>query len=402
MIGVSKGIALYLHIPFCRRKCGYCSFISYQSRQADIPVYVTALKAELADRAGGENVSGIYFGGGTPSLLAPEQVGDLLSTVRSLLAVDRGAEITMEANPGTVDEAYLGAIKGLGVNRLSLGVQSLNDNELKLLGRIHTAGEARQVVEFARKAGFDNLNLDLIYGLPGQSLADWHNTLKEAIALHPEHLSLYALTLEEGTPMCRAIDENWLPALDPDLSADQYELAEDLLAANGYRHYEISNWAKDGYQCRHNLVYWHNLDYLGVGVAAHSSLNGHRLANTTNLDDYLAAYASGLSFLPEIDEEISPELQLAETVILGLRLNEGIIPEKIGERFGVDVLTTYRHQIEEMAEAGLLEYKNGLLKLTRPGRLLSNEVFWRLLPDTVAEVEMRRNKGDETRVLQRK
>ncbi|MBI2850379.1 MAG: radical SAM family heme chaperone HemW [Chloroflexi bacterium] len=384
MIGVSKNIALYLHIPFCRRKCGYCSFTSYACRQADIPAYLRALKAELAQRTNGESVSSIYFGGGTPSLLMPEQIRDVLDTVHTLFKVDKGTEITTEANPGTVDEAYLRAIRALGVNRLSLGVQSLNDSELNLLGRIHTAAEARTAVRSARSAGFDNLNLDLIYGLPGQNLASWRETLKETIDLNPEHLSLYALTLEEGTSLYQAIEENRLPWVDPDVSADQYELAEDLLEKSGYKHYEISNWAKPGYECRHNLVYWHNGEYLGVGVAAHSSLNGHRLSNTSNLDEYLAAFANGLPFSPEMDEEIGVGLQLAETVILGLRLDEGINLNQIQNCYGVDVVTTYRHQVEEMTEAGLLECTNGYLKLTPRGRLLSNEVFWRLLPEEAA------------------
>lgn len=381
MIIVSNPIALYVHIPFCRRKCGYCSFVSYQSRQADIPLYLKALKAEITQRANRAAISSVFFGGGTPSLLSAGQIGDILATIRSLFAVDKAAEITIEANPGTVDEAWLTAIRGLGVNRLSLGVQSLNDRDLALLGRIHTAEQARQAVKFARNAGFDNLNLDLIYGLPGQTLSDWQDTLEKAIALAPRHLSAYALTLEEETPMCQAIEERSLPAIDPDLSAEQYELAEDLLAKHGYLHYEISNWAKQGYQCRHNLVYWQNRGYLGVGVAAHSSLIGHRLANTGDIDKYLADFICGLPFEPEMDETIDAELRLAETVILGLRLVGGISLDNIKERFGIDVLSYYHRQIDEMTQAGLMECDRDYLKLTRRGRLLSNEVFWRLLPD---------------------
>lgn len=188
------------------------------------------------------------------------------------------------------------------------------------------------------------------------------------------------LTLEEETPLWRTIERSSLPAIDPDLSAEQYELAEDLLAASGYRHYEISNWAREGYECRHNLVYWCNLAYLGVGVAAHSCLNGHRLANTGDIDKYLATFASKLPFLPEMDEEIDAELELAETVILGLRLDRGVSIVDIKERYGIDVLSYYQRQIGEMVEAGLLECSEERLKLTRRGRLLSNEVFWRLLP----------------------
>ncbi|HUT68323.1 MAG TPA: radical SAM family heme chaperone HemW [Dehalococcoidales bacterium] len=378
---MSRDIALYIHVPFCRRKCPYCSFVSYDYREADIPLYLSALKNELIRRAGGECIRSIYFGGGTPSLLPAEHIGDLLSAISSLFTVDEAAEITIEANPGTVNEAYLTSIRKLGANRLSLGVQSMNDRELALLGRIHTAAEAREAVRFARSSGFDNLSLDLIYGLPGQTLADWQHSLDEAIAMGPEHLSLYALTLEADTPMWRAAKEGSLPEIDPDLSADQYELAEDLLAAQGYGHYEISNWARPGHECRHNLTYWRNLPYLGVGVAAHSCLDGHRMANTGSLDKYMADFSGKLSpLLPELDEEIGPELALAETVILRLRLSEGVYADDIRHRFGIDILTHYGRQVEEMVVAGLMERTDGNIKLTRRGRLLSNEVFWRFLP----------------------
>ncbi|MFH1002814.1 MAG: coproporphyrinogen-III oxidase family protein, partial [Chloroflexota bacterium] len=259
--------------------------------------------------------------------------------------------------------------------------QSLKDNELARLGRIHSAAEARQAVHLARRAGFDNLNLDLIYGLPGQTLADWRRTLTGALEMAPEHLSLYALSLEAGTPLERDIADGHLPALDPDLAADQYELAEDILAEHDYRHYEISNWGKEGRQCRHNLTYWHNQPYLGVGVAAHSYVDGHRRANTEDLDAYLAAFADGTQPLVAMDEAIGPELERAETVILGLRLCRGIGPDEIKQRLGPDALAPYRRQVTEMSDAGLLEQAGGHLRLTRRGRLLSNEVFWRFLPD---------------------
>ncbi len=366
---VTRRIALYVHIPFCRRRCRYCSFVSYAGREADIPAYVNALKREIEHCAGGERVGTVYFGGGTPSLLSPARLGDVLDTIRSRFSVSPAAEISLEANPGTVDGDYLSAIRQLGVNRLSLGVQSFRDDELKLLGRIHTAAEAEEALSLARTSGFDNVNLDLIYGLPGQSLEDWRNTLEKAMALSPEHLSLYALTLEPGAPMWRDVEDGRLPAIDPDLSADQYELAEDMLAAHGYRHYEISNWAKPGRECRHNLVYWRNGAYLGVGAAAHSCLEGHRFANTSSLDDYLSATLPPRA----LDEAIGPGLRLAESAILGLRLDSGIAASGIKER--------YRETVGEMTELGLLERSGDNLRLTRRGRLLSNEVFWRFLPD---------------------
>jgi len=373
-------IGLYVHIPFCRHKCNYCSFASYQSRETDIAVYLCALKAELAQRAGGRPIRSIYFGGGTPSLLSPEQIGDILATIDSLSAVNEAAEITIEANPGTLNRAYLAAVRGLGVNRLSLGAQSMNNRELDLLGRIHKAAEVQEAVHCARSAGFENLNLDLIYGLPGQGLSGWQRTLDEAIAMKPEHLSLYALTLDAETPMWRAIKEMSLPDIDPDLSADQYEMAEDLLAAHGYRHYEISNWAKEGRECRHNMVYWQNRPYLGVGVAAHSWLDGHRMANTGNLDEYLAAFAGKRPLLPDMDEVIGLDLELAETVILGLRLEAGVDINSLKNRFGIDVLSYYSQPIREMVDSGLMKHTGEYIRLTRRGRLLSNEVFWRILP----------------------
>ena len=373
-------IGLYVHIPFCRHKCNYCSFASYQSRETDIAVYLCALKAELAQRVDGRPMRSIYFGGGTPSLLSPEQLEDILAAIASLTAVDKAAEITIEANPGTLDAAYLTAVRGLGVNRLSLGAQSMNNRELDLLGRIHKAAEVQEAVHCARSAGFENLNLDLIYGLPRQGLADWQRTLDEAIAMMPEHLSLYALTLEVETPMWRAIKEKSLPDIDPDLSADQYEMAEDLLAAHGYRHYEISNWAEEGRECRHNMVYWQNRPYLGVGVAAHSWLDGHRMANTGNLDEYLAAFAGKRPLLPDMDEVIGLDLELAETVILGLRLEAGVDINSLKNRFGIDVLSYYSQPIREMVDSGLMKHTGEYIRLTRRGRLLSNEVFWRILP----------------------
>jgi oxygen-independent coproporphyrinogen-3 oxidase len=377
---MSQDIALYIHFPFCRRRCSYCSFVSYQGRESDIPEYVKALKKELVLRAAGQRVSSIYFGGGTPSLLSPEQIHELLSVIPSHFTVDEASEVTLEANPGTVDEPYLADIMKLGINRLSLGVQSLDDGELALLGRIHTASEAGDAVRLARNAGFTNLSLDLIYGLPNQTLASWHRTLDELIGLSPEHISLYPLTLETDAPMRLAIQRAEVPPIDPDLTADQYELAQDTLAAHGYHHYEISNWAKGGYECRHNLVYWHNLPYLGIGIAAHSYIHGHRLANTTDLDSYLNAFSSNLPPAWELDEEIGPELQLSETVILGLRLSEGVCLEGIRSRFGIDLLKHYSQQVDETAALGLLEYSGQRIRLTRRGRLLGNEVFWRFLP----------------------
>jgi oxygen-independent coproporphyrinogen III oxidase len=355
--------------------------VSFECREADIPAYLDALKKELVRRAHGECLRSIYFGGGTPTLLPVESTADLLLAIKALFVVDETCEITVEANPGTVDEAYLEALRKNGVDRLSLGIQSLHDRELELLGRIHTAEQARETFRFARNAGFDNVNIDLIYGIPGQTVYDWRRTIEKALEMSPEHISLYALSLEPDTPMQIAIDKQKLPGINSDLSADQYEIVEDLLESNEYKHYEISNWAKKGKECRHNMAYWQNLPYLGAGVAAHSWLDGHRIANVQDIDTYIESFAGGAVLAPDMDEEISSELQLAETVILGLRLCDGVCISDLNDRFDRDILTEYERQVGEMTDMGLVEYTDGYLKLTRRGYLLSNEVFWRFLPE---------------------
>ncbi|HRQ13750.1 MAG TPA: radical SAM family heme chaperone HemW [Promineifilum sp.] len=281
--------ALYLHIPFCRARCSYCDFNTYTTLGDLQGEYVAALAREIrlvgdtgrageAGRAGDERaaVDTIFFGGGTPSLLTPEQVATLLAAVRDSFALASDAEITMEANPGTVDEAWLAAVRALGVNRLSFGVQSALPHELALLGREHDFAAAVTALSAARAAGFDNLNLDLIYGLPGQSVADWQRTLDAALPLGVEHVSLYCLTIEPGTPMQRWLHNGTIMAPDPDTAADQYEAACHALAAAGYGHYEISNWARPGRECRHNIVYWRNRPYLGLGAGAHGMAGGYR------------------------------------------------------------------------------------------------------------------------------
>lgn len=349
-----------------------------------MPGYVDALQFELTQRLNRQNLKSIFFGGGTPSLLSLWQVNSILETIGKSTVLSPSSEISFEANPGTIDYPYLAGLRKLGVNRLSLGVQSFNDRELAVLGRIHSAKQARESVSFARQAGYDNLNIDLIYGLPGQTLRGWQRNLEQAIALKPEHLSLYALTLEPQCPMARHIKVGQLPELDADLAADMYAMAEDILITAGYRHYEISNWAQPGHECQHNLVYWHNEPYLGAGVAAHSLLDGHRLANTDDVDEYIGAWGSGQVLPPVMDEIIAPELRLAESVILALRLEEGVDIGAVDGEFETNLLELYRQPIEDMMEAGLLEQADGRLKLTQRGRLLSNEVFWRLLPEEEA------------------
>ncbi len=397
-------MALYIHIPFCEVRCPYCDFNTYSGIEHLIPAYVDALALEISlwasylrqdgGKAGQpQQIKTVFFGGGTPSYLPPEYIRRLLDTVRSAFALDSAAEITMESNPGDIVLDRLRAWKSAGVNRLSMGVQSLDDALLRLLGRRHDAEMARQAYRDARQAGFDNVNLDLMYGLPHQSLEQWRQTLDEMLAMRPDHLSMYCLTLEGGTPMEAWVRQGKLPDPDPDLAADMYCLAEDMAAKAGYQHYEISNWALPERECDHNLVYWRNQPYLGVGPGAHSYLGGFRFANLKSPQEYIRRVkqwsqegvqaldlsSPGQGSPVETSEVIDARMAMAETMMLGLRLDEGVSEEGFRQRFGVGLRETYALQIAELEQVGLLEWAHDSLKLTDRGHLLGNEVFQRFL-----------------------
>jgi oxygen-independent coproporphyrinogen-3 oxidase len=320
----------------------------------------------------------IYLGGGTPTVLSLKHLERILGGCHQAFLIDEGAEVTCEANPGTVDLRYLETLRNLGLGRLSLGVQSLHDDELQLLGRVHTSAQAKEAYEMARRAGFENVNLDLIYAFPGQALKRWRFTLERAIALGPEHLSLYPLSLEEGTPLWERVRKGEVKALDDDLAAEMYLLAEGVLEA--YRHYEISNWAKPGYESRHNLTYWRNEGYLGFGAGAHSYYGGRRSWNVAWPEEYIRRLNAGES-AREGEEVIEPPLEMAETLFLGLRLSEGVEYEAFRHRFGRDLSSLYASQIRELVAWGLLEANGRGVRLTPRGRLLGNEVFERFLPE---------------------
>jgi len=398
---MSEGsVSLYVHIPFCQSKCAYCDFNSYAGLESLIEPYVGALIAEMGlwqQPSQHMSVATVFLGGGTPSLLPLPAVERILTALRQRFRLAADAEFSCEANPGTIDRPYLQGLRSLGVNRLSLGVQSFHDDELATLGRIHTAAEAREAYHTARQAGFDNVNLDLIYGLPRQIMTAWQHTVREAIALRPDHLSLYALSLEEGTPLADAVAHGRLPPPDADLAADMYLWAEDALAAAGYQHYEISNWALPGRQCRHNLAYWLNEPYLGLGADAHSCFGGFRFANVKDPHRYiplveesakddgrlaegLAPFLAGLDHIASV-EQTTAARTMTETVVLGLRLVEGLPLEEFRRRFGQELMSAYGPQVEELEVLGLLERGDGCLRLTTRGRLLGNEAFLRFLPD---------------------
>lgn len=388
-------IALYLHIPFCAARCAYCDFNTFAGLEALYRPFAAALTTEI-QRAGAARgrlrARTIFIGGGTPTVLPPDLLAHALAACREAFDVAPDAEITSEANPGTVDQARFSALREMGVNRLSMGVQSFDDAELRWLGRIHTAGEAEAAFRAARTAGFDNINLDFIFGLPGQMPQTWARTLDRAIALAPEHLSLYGLTLEHGTPLHDQVRRGLAPAPDDDLAAALYEQACEALAAAGYEQYEISNWAKtaDGRwpmaddnppsavrnaQCAHNLVYWRHEPYLGFGPGAHSFDGARRWWNVKPVPEYIRRVAAGRS--PERDgEAIDRRTAMGEFMMLGLRLvGEGVTDARFQERFGVGLDEAFGAEIAGLVGRGLLERLPDRVRLTRAGKPLGNQVF---------------------------
>lgn len=386
--------SIYLHIPFCIHRCAYCDFNTYAGIENLIPAYVQALcrEIELGAESASERlpVHTVFFGGGTPSLLPVWEVERILAVLGRVFDFQPGLEITLEANPGTISLSYWRDLHSLGVNRLSLGMQSGNAEQLRLLERQHGLLDVLQAVEWARRAGFDNLNLDLIFGIPYQTLEMWQQTLDRALALHPDHLSLYALTLEHGTPMHNWVNRGLLPQPDDDLAADMYEAASQRLVEGGFAQYEISNWARQAgngaiFSCRHNLQYWRNLPYLGFGAGAHGYAGGVRTANVLSPAAYIKRCQEGMPLefprTPATLEinNIGRQAEIGETMMMGLRLtHEGVSAASFEKRFGVSLNEQFKKQIERLGKSGLLEWgedDRDILRLTPRGRLLGNQVF---------------------------
>ena len=359
-----------------------------------MPAYMEALNTEvrlLAEEAGEKlPVQTVFFGGGTPSLVPPKQVGEILDTVGKLFDLDEAAEISLEANPGTLDAQKLRELRAAGVSRLSFGVQSASPEELRMLERQHDFQDVIQAVKWARQAGFDNLNLDWIFGLPGQSLASWKRNMQLAVSLSPEHLSLYALSIEHGTPFKELAGRGLLPDLDIDLAADMYEYASAALDAAGYQQYEISNWAKPDKEgcllaCKHNLQYWRNLPYAGLGAGAHGFIGGYRTANVLAPAAYIKRVKEGKpGAFPRTPataslERIGKTREMSDTMMMGLRLvEEGVAWHEFHTRFDARLEEIYGEPIRRLTKLGLLESTNGsrnAIRLTEHGRLLGNQVF---------------------------
>jgi len=358
---------LYIHIPFCSSRCSYCDFATglYQSDLAER--YVRALIAEINLSHGrGASVDTIYFGGGTPSLLDPTQLERILSALHDQFAVDAASEITLEINPGSVTPEKLRQFRALGINRASFGVQTFDDRELAKLGRSHTAADARRTFHDLRVAGYDNVSFDLIAGLPGQTLLGWQRNVDEALALRPEHLSFYLLEVHSGTPLAQHIQRGLQPVPDEDLAAVMYEWMVERAVAAGYEHYEISNLCRPGFQSRHNTKYWIAAPYFGFGCSAHSyDGRTRRWSNERDAQLYVSLIESGASPVVE-QQQLSDSDRRSEALFLGLRMMRGV---------NRDLCKPYETELERFREAGLLEVEGNVIRLTRNGALLSNEVF---------------------------
>lgn len=362
---------LYIHIPFCVRKCSYCDFCSVAAwDEAFVDAYIDRLLSELSGykRQVRIPVDTLYLGGGTPSLLTGGQLTRIVSAVREVFSLSPDTEFTIEANPGTLTEDKLSAYRALGVNRLSLGLQSIHDNELKMLGRIHTYEDFLNSYRMARAVGYDNISVDLMYGIPRQTRESYLHSLRAVTSLGPEHISAYGLIVEPGTRFCDMGDALRLP--DEDEECDMYYMAHELLSAEGYLHYEISNYARAGRMSRHNLKYWRDSEYIGVGAAAYSYFEGKRYGNTRDLDRYMA----GLD-IPECSETLTAETERYEYAMMHLRLSFGISLSEYRRRFGEDFLYGREETVGRYVGMGLAVLDEDRFYLTERGFYLSNTIL---------------------------
>jgi oxygen-independent coproporphyrinogen-3 oxidase len=381
---MKKELELYIHIPFCIRKCAYCDFLSGPADDDTIEKYVEALKAEIrsqSELAKDYLVTSIFFGGGTPSILSGTQMKSLVQVIRKVFEIADFAEISMEANPGTVTRRKLKAYRNAGINRISFGLQSTNDKELKVLGRIHSYKEFLKSFSLARECGFDNINVDLISAIPNQTVESWEESVRNILALEPEHISAYSLIVEEGTPFYEkygegAHYEDTLPSEEDERL--MYQRTEELLEEAGYHRYEISNYAKHGKECRHNLGYWERKEYLGLGLGSSSLIRNARFKNCDDLEFYME-HSDDVLQIREIEGALTKEEQMEEFVFLGMRKKAGISLKKFEKIFGKSLEECYGKGIKKMKSEQLIEEEDGMLKLTNKGIDISNYVFAEIL-----------------------
>ena len=374
-----NNLSIYIHIPFCQSKCHYCDFLSFPldggvPDKGDCPAplgtvpepYAQATSQDLITSSASftsHTISTIFFGGGTPSLLSIDQLHGILTTLQQNFTLTQNTNLSIETNPETLAKPYLTDLKNLGFNRISLGVQSFNDTHLKSIGRRHSAETAINAIKWAKEAGFKDINLDLMFALPNQSVADFEKCLETAINLPITHISCYALTIEEGTPM-----ENHIT--DENLDRQMYALAKEKLASAGFKHYEVSNWAKAGYECRHNTGYWTGREYLGVGLGASSYFQNKRMKKTDDLDEYTNG---NFEFI--VQEELDTAAKMSEFMLLGLRMSDGISASDFKARFGRDVFEVFGSQLSWLFDEALLAQEGGKIRLTSRGLDIANTVF---------------------------
>jgi oxygen-independent coproporphyrinogen-3 oxidase len=376
-----KQVSAYIHIPYCISKCGYCDFNSYPDREGEYGDYTQAVLTELATRGramAGASVPSIFFGGGTPTVLSTERLTSILDRCRTVLTLDHEPEISVEANPETITPPLLESLLSAGFNRISIGVQSFDDGNLRLLGRTHSGAQAVEAINRAAEAGFENISLDLMFGIPGQDTPQWREDIHTALSLNPQHISAYELKVEEKTPFHRLIETGVISLPDEESRCEMYSMALERFTEAGLERYEISNFARPGFRCRHNLNYWRNGEYLGLGAGAHSFLGGVRSSNAPEPLKYMTMVTAGGRAV-DFQEKLSSRAALGEALMLGLRLTEGIDMEAYSTRYGIPLQGEYGETLSELSGQGLIEMEGGRLKLTDRGVLLSDEVFLKFL-----------------------
>jgi len=380
MYNDKKKLSLYIHIPFCRAKCSYCDFASYPQKEYIYDKYVLSLLEEIktvSQQYKDYTVKTVFIGGGTPTVLSQKNLTDIMEKLKSCFNIEENAEITIESNPKTIEYQKLLSLRQAGVNRLSIGLQAWQNKLLKKLGRIYTKEDFLESFALARKAGFDNINLDLMFTLPEQTLEQWEETLKETVSLNPEHISAYSLIIEDGTPFGDMYSQGMLELPDEETDRKMYYKAIEILKENGYNQYEISNFAKKGFESRHNIVYWKKEEYIGLGLGAHSYIAQKRFHNTYDLEKYI--HEAGKNCIVEDIEINSINDEYAEFMFLGLRLTEGISVKDFEERFNKSIYDIYSKQIEECVKYGLLYKNEDRIALTSRGIDVSNVVFEKFL-----------------------
>lgn len=370
-------LGLYIHIPFCVSKCKYCDFNSYKLDLDEKRKYLNALQNEMEfykEEIRGKYIDTIFIGGGTPSILTQDEIKFLFDNIKNNFEVKKDAEITMECNPGTLTINKLKVMKECGVNRLSIGLQAVQNEHLEYIGRIHTYEEFEKNYIQAKEIGFENINIDLMYALPNQKKEDWIESLEKIVKLEPSHISAYSLILEENTELFNMYQRNEFKLLDEDTDIEMYEYTINYLKSHGYNQYEISNYAKLGFECQHNILYWKCENYVGLGVSASGYLNGTRYNNLCELDKYEEIIHSGKKPI-EWEEKLSIKDKIEESIFLGLRMNEGIKFKDFQEKFNFDFEKEYKNEINRLEKMELVDIDKYRMKLTQKGREISNSVF---------------------------